>query len=429
MTTATGLHFASGLSDQKDADAAIRAVMRELAAALTGPVDLAVVFATPHFRDKFNEIHGRLRDTLGARHTIGVTAGGVIGVKRETENSPGLSVLAASLPGVTLSPFSTEGLDVHDDPAALRRAIWPSEMAEAGAPAGADVSHANAPAHDEPHDEPISDTNDADPRAILFLADPFSTAMTALLPGLGKALPHAPVIGGMASGARQPGGNRLLLDGAITDAGGVGLAIGGDVRVDLTVSQGCRPIGKPYVITKCQHNIIKELGGRGCLDVAKEMLETLSEEDRQLLQVNGWHLGRVVNEYKERFGRGDFLIRHIIGIDPNHGYMAVGDTNMRVGQTVQFHVRDQRTAREDFAMLLEAQKLHGNHGGALLFSCNGRGTNLFDEPNTDATIVYDALGDIPLAGCFAAGEIGPVGHENHLHGHTASLAVIRPSGA
>ena len=138
-------------------------------------------------------------------------------------------------------------------------------------------------------------------------------------------------------------------------------------------------------------------------------------------------VGRVINEYKDRFGRGDFLIRNIVGIDPKARYLAISDPQTRAGQTIQFHVRDDKTAIEDFQMLLEAQNLHGPAAGALLFSCNGRGTRLFSNPNTDATIIHDALGNIPLAGFFCAGEIGPVAGQNFLHSHTASLAVFRPA--
>jgi len=166
-------------------------------------------------------------------------------------------------------------------------------------------------------------------------------------------------------------------------------------------------------------------GGRNALAVIQEMLREVPERDTQMVQSNGLLVGRVINEYKGHFGRGDFLIRGVVGVDQEAGYIAIGDPQIRVGQTIQFHVRDQRTAEEDFQLLLEAQKLHGDAGGALLFSCNGRGTRLFDHPDADATMIHHALGDLPLAGFFAAGEIGPVGKENFVHGHTASLVVFR----
>lgn len=216
-----------------------------------------------------------------------------------------------------------------------------------------------------------------------------------------------------------------MLDGTVRDSGAIALAVGGDVQVDITVSQGCRPIGQPLVITKAKRNVILELGGRKALPAITDMIEHLGDDDRHLVRTGGLFVGRVINEYKARFGRGDFLIRNLMGYDEESGYVAVNDTNVRTGQTVQFHVRDQRTAREDFSLLLEAQKVHGPGAGALLFSCNGRGLKLFDKPNADADMIHGALGDMPLAGFFAAGEIGPVGGQAFLHGHTASLMVFR----
>jgi small ligand-binding sensory domain FIST len=391
--------FASALSTRDDAARAAEDVVEQVLPRITGPVDLALVFVTPQHRNTINEIHDYLSLTLRPRITLGVAAGGVIGVRREVEDSPGLSLLTANLPGARLQPFTSDDLEQqwNNNPAAVR-------------------SFFTAP-------------NDGQlPAGVILLADPFSTPMTGVLPALTAALPGVPLIGGMASAARQANDNRLLFGDDIRRGGLIGLAVGGSARVDCTVSQGCRAIGKPLIITKAKRNVVFELGGRNALEVARDLLDSVTETDRQLLQTSGWLVGRVINEYKDRFGRGDFLIRQVIGIDPQAGYIAIGDAQVRVGQTIQFHVRDQKTAREDFSLLLEAQKLHDNDrgAGALLFSCNGRGTHLFSEPDTDANLIHRALGDIPLAGFFAGGEIGPVGSENFLHGHTASLAVIRP---
>ena len=391
----TGLQFASALSTSEPTEDAVAQVITSLRSELWGPADLVLAFVTPHHRTQIDTLRQRLREALEPGVLLAVTAGGVIGVRRETEETAGLSVLAARLPGVELRPFAAADIEpkLKQDPQVIRAML--------------------------------SGSADSMPRGVVLIADPFSTPVTSMLPALTAALPGVPVVGGMASGARQPGGNRLLLNGDVHTQGFVGVALNGAIRVDSTVSQGCRPVGKPLVITKAKRNVVMELGGRPALHVARELLDTVSSEDRELLTSNGWHLGRVINEYKDRFGRGDFLIRGIVGVDPSAGYVAVADTQTRVGQTVQFHVRDQKSAREDFALLLEAQKLHGSAGGALLFSCNGRGTHLFSEPNVDACLVGDALADMPMAGFFAAGEIGPVGKENFLHGHTASLAVIR----
>jgi small ligand-binding sensory domain FIST len=135
-------------------------------------------------------------------------------------------------------------------------------------------------------------------------------------------------------------------------------------------------------------------------------------------------IGTVIDEYKDRFGRGDFLVRSILGMDQKKEAIAVGDTP-RVGQTVQFHVRDAATAHEDLQLLLDAQQLKEAPLGAMLFTCNGRGARLFKDGRNDVQTIRDRLGDLPLAGFFAAGEIGPIGGRCFVHGHTASLALVR----
>jgi small ligand-binding sensory domain FIST len=240
---------------------------------------------------------------------------------------------------------------------------------------------------------------------------------------------RVPIIGGMASASTAPQNNLLLLDDSIMRTGGVGVTISGDVAVDVMVSQGCRPIATPLVVTSGRRNVIRELGGRRALDVVREVVEGLDEESRRLI-ANGMFIGRVVNEYKERFGRGDFLIRAVLGVEQESGAIVVGDS-VRVGQTVQFHVRDADTAHEDLRLLLAAQQLQTPPLGSLLFTCNGRGTRLFQEPHHDAKTCADTLkGDngtpMPIAGFFCAGEIGPIGDHSFVHGHTATLAMIRP---
>ncbi len=239
------------------------------------------------------------------------------------------------------------------------------------------------------------------------------------------------MVGGIASGGEEVGENRLMLDDAILEEGAVGLSLSGDIDVQTTVSQGCRPIGQPFVITKAKRHVVQQLGGHNALQVIQEMAQELDEEDQQLVHDNGLLVGRVINEYKQRFGRGDFVVRGLIGVDQDQGYIAIGDPQVRIGQTIQFHVRDQKTAAEDLAMVLDLQKVHGPGAGGLLFTCNGRGTNLFDAPDTDANLIHGALGEMPLAGIFAAGELGPLGSEqtSFVHGHTASLVVFRSMNA
>ncbi|MHC5005278.1 MAG: FIST signal transduction protein, partial [Planctomycetota bacterium] len=266
-----------------------------------------------------------------------------------------------------------------------------------------------------------------DHRVTIMLADPFTTPIQQLLPAVGRAGGPdrtVPIIGGLASGASQPGHNALALDEEVSAAGAYGVTLSGRLTVDSIVSQGCRPVGKSVVITKLKGNLVAELGGQPPMAVLKEAAVEMDERDRALLN-RGLLLGVVIDEYKDHFGRGDFLVRNVTGLDPKRGVITVADDGLRVGQTVQFHVRDAATASEDLQLLLDAQELAAPPFAALLFTCNGRGTRLFAEPNHDLDILRGRLGEVPIAGFFAAGEIGPIGERSFLHGHTASIALLR----
>jgi small ligand-binding sensory domain FIST len=218
-----------------------------------------------------------------------------------------------------------------------------------------------------------------------------------------------------------------LLLGANTFAeGAVALHVSGPVRLQTVVSQGCRPIGRPFVVTKAERNIIYELGGKPALVQLREIFDTLPTSEQRLVQ-RALHVGRVVSEYQERFEQGDFLVRNVVGIDANSGAIAIGDY-LRPGQTVQFHIRDEEAADAELKQLMVDAKSKGggSPAGALLFTCNGRGTRMFSQPNHDADAIAHAFGPIPLAGFFAQGELGPIGQHNFIHGFTASIGLFYP---
>jgi small ligand-binding sensory domain FIST len=219
----------------------------------------------------------------------------------------------------------------------------------------------------------------------------------------------------------------LLLNGKAHDAGAVGVRVDGAVRIRSVVSQGCRPIGQPFVVTKAERNLIHELGGRPALEQLQALFQSLGPDDQALAR-KGLHVGQVINEYQDHFRRGDFLVRNVQGIDSNNGAIAIGDW-ARVGHTVQFHVRDADTADEDLGeLLLAASDSAPAVSGALVFTCNGRGTRLFAEPDHDAVAVSRQWPGISTAGFFAQGEIGPIGGKNFVHGFTASIALFESSG-
>jgi small ligand-binding sensory domain FIST len=228
----------------------------------------------------------------------------------------------------------------------------------------------------------------------------------------------------MASGIPGAGQCRLLHAGGVADQGAVGLLLQGPIGLRSIVSQGCRPIGRHMIITRAEDNIIFELGGRPPLEQLKELWQTLTPEEQGLFQ-QGLHVGRVISEYRGDFQRGDFLVRNVLGLDRATGALAITD-RVRVGQTVQFHVRDAQTADEDLHALLQLDlNAHDKRpAGALVFSCNGRGTRLFPEPHHDARTIHQEAGAIPLAGFFAQGELGPIGGQNFIHGFTASVALF-----
>jgi small ligand-binding sensory domain FIST len=210
-----------------------------------------------------------------------------------------------------------------------------------------------------------------------------------------------------------------VLNHQVFTDGAVGVIIGPGVTLSSVVSQGCRPIGRPLAVTKAERNIIYELAGQPALHRLMQMAtDGISARDVQLIN-QGLHMGLVIDEHKAEFARGDFLIRNVIGADRANGAIAIGD-EIEVGTTVQFHVRDAEAADEDLREMLADRRAEG----VLLFTCNGRGTRLFDEPDHDAGVIGDLLGDPPVAGFFAAGEIGPVGGTNFVHGFTASMALF-----
>lgn len=355
--------------------------------------DLAVLFATHHHGPDFEPLVLELERRLKPAHLLGCAAESVIGPDVEIEERPGLTLWAAALPGAAIHPFRME-----------------QEAVEA---AGTDAEW-RALAGVDPEKRP----------SFLLLADPFSIDVERVLSGLDAAYPGAVTAGGMASGAREPGGNRLFLGGRILDDGLVGVALTGGVALQPIVSQGCRPVGKAFVVTKARENLILELGGRPAMAVLKETIEGLPERDQGLLR-NGIHLGRVVDERLQHFGVGDFLIRSVIGVSPDHG-IAVNDL-IRPGRTVQFHVRDAKSASAELDHLLseKAAGKEGSPAGALMFSCNGRGSRMFGTPNHDVAALNRAAPGCPVAGFFAAGEIGPVGGRPFIHGFTSSMVLLR----
>jgi len=355
--------------------------------------DLAVVFASHHYGPEFVELIRSLYDKINTRNLIGCTGESIIGPTAEIEGRPSITVWAARLPDVRIFPFVIDQEDLEG-------------MTEASA-----------------WYDRLGTTPDESP-SFVVLPEPFSINVDACLNRIDAFFPGCTVAGGIASGANGPGQNRLFANDQALRQGMVGVALSGNVDISSVVSQGCRPVGKPFVITKATENLVEELGGRPALQVLREVYEQAKPADRKLME-SGMHVGRLVDEHVEDYGPGDFVIRNMMGVYQNRA-LAIGDF-LRPGQTVQFHVRDAEIADADFQSLLESnsQQYSGSPMGALLFSCNGRGRSFFKQANHDIGLVNAWNESCATAGFFAQGEIGPVGGKTFIHGFTSSLLVFR----
>jgi small ligand-binding sensory domain FIST len=259
----------------------------------------------------------------------------------------------------------------------------------------------------------------------LAFVDPFHLDSERWLNQWNEAFAGLPIVGGLATGKFSDQRTQVYLNGQVFEEGGVAISVGGNIQLLSVISQGCTPIGETWTLTGVDRNVIQRIGNRPAYEVLAETFEGLPA-DEQLKASRGMFVGLVINEYLDDFHRGDFLIRNLLGADPGTGNIAVG-AFPRIGQTLQFQRRDAAAATEDLRELLTRAK--SRIGGATIYggclcSCNGRGSNLFGQPNHDAGIIQQQIGPFGLTGFFCNGEIGPVGDRNFLHGFTASLALF-----
>ena len=381
------MKIGAGFSTVPDAAEAATEAADEARERLAGnpDVELACLFLSPAHLDEAEEAADALRERLRPRHLLGCVAEGVVGRSRELEDGPGVAVWAAALPGAEIEPFHAVAVDANGGTAI-----------------------AGFPELD-------------DPAVVVMLADPFTFPSGPFLTRLNEERPGTPLVGGIAAGGGEPGAQALLLDDEVHREGAIGAVLSG-VRVVSVVSQGCAPIGRDAVITSAEGNVVYELAGRPAVERLRSEIASLSPEE-QRLAAGGILAGLVIDENRSDYRRGDYLMRGVLGADEESGAIAVGE-RVRVGQTLRFHVRDARSADEDLRRALAEAVPRGDAAGALLFTCNGRGTAMFPEADHDAKAVAGALGSDALAGFFCGGEIGPVGGRSFLHGFTATLAVF-----
>lgn len=397
------MKWVSSLSSAKKSDAAVREVIAQVRQSLDGEKPhLLVLFITPHFEKDYSEAHKSVSEAFPSAYLVGCSAGGIIGGNEEVESRPAISLAAAVLPNVQIHPFRVEDEempDLDDGPRSWHKLIG--------------VDPAN-----EPH--------------FIILSDPFTIQIENFLAGMDFAYPKSVKIGGLASGAGAPGKNALFLNEQVSRSGLVGIALSGNVVIDPLVAQGCRPIGTPYPITDCDRNILLGLDGQPPLQKLQEIYETLEPRDQDLLQ-HSLFLGIASDSNIGDPATGDFLIRNIVSADPQKGYLAVGAL-LRVGQSVQFHLRDSETSHQDLKQVLDAyakrkpvpaQGVPATSKGVLLFSCAGRGEHLYGKSNHDSLLFGRMVGGWPISGFFCNGEIGPVGKSTYVHGYTSCFGVVQ----
>ena len=200
----------------------------------------------------------------------------------------------------------------------------------------------------------------------------------------------------------------------------VGLAMRGNLEVDAVVAQGCRPVGSPMFVTRHER--------RPAVEILQQLFDRLAPRDRARAR-HSLFLGVVMDPRREIFGQGDFLVRNLVGIDPQSGAIGVA-ASLPDNAVVQFHLRDAETSAAELRELLgEHTRAHKEPtAAALLFSCLGRGQGLYRQLDHDSTLTREQLGaQLPIAGFFCNGEIGPVARHTFMHGYTSALMLFRPA--
>ena len=372
----------------------IRETAGQLLRELDAPPTFALVFITPDYADRAAEVLELIRVYGHVATVVGCSGLGLAGHGREMEEGSGLSLMLVSLPGGTATavPFDQEMVEASSGPA-----FWREKM---GRPP-------------------------EDVRAWLVFLNPYALNLELWLKQWNQAFAPIPAFGSVASGPEGDQEAWVLCNGGVVP-GGVALALEGDFAVQAVVSQGCKPIGEPLTVTQAERNVLLTLGSRPAYEVLSDVYKELSDSERE--QARG-HLfaGLAVSEYLDEYKRGDFLVRNIIGADPKSGAVAI-NALPRVGQTLQYQLRDSRMASDELRRLLREQAaiLPEPPFAALLCTCHGRGQGLFGRAHHDAGLLNDYFPNLPMAGVFSKCQVGPVGDRSFAHGYTAAIALLSP---
>ncbi len=412
------MQWVSAVSTEPSLEAAIEDVSQRVMAALGSPPDLLLVFIASAFSSEYSRLMPLLRDRLPATAMVGCGGSGIVGNLdgthvEEIEDDSALCVMAARLPGVQVHTFHLDREDLPDldgPPQTWIKAIGVEPAAR--------------------------------PSFVVF-ADPGLVQMNDLLQGLDYAYPGSVTVGGLASSDSLREAKQLFADFQAYRSGAVGVALSGNVAIEPIVAQGCRPIGQPFWVMECERNIVMQVAVQADSDTIadqgkaqpplkalRQIIDQLNEKDRELAQYSLF-VGLARDAFRQNLEPGDFLIRNLLGVDPNGGAIAIGD-RIRRGQRIQFHLRDADTSAEDLQAVLERYLRdrpddHPTVIGALMFACVGRGQGLYSKANFDSRLLRRYLGALPIAGFFCNGEIGPVGGSTFIHGYTSVFALFRPA--
>ncbi|GAC1460495.1 MAG: FIST C-terminal domain-containing protein [Chamaesiphon sp.] len=412
---ANQIKWANALSTRASLEAAVAELVNRAQESLQAPAELGLIFISSAYASEYPRLMPLLQEQLQIPALIGCGGGGIIGMNvqgevQEVEGEPAVSLSLASLDGVGIHTFH----------------IPPDALPDMDSSPDAWVNLIGIPPQDRPQ--------------FILLSDSFSSRINDLLQGLDFAYPGSVKVGGLASTGSMGVQNGLFCNYQLYREGTVGVALTGNIVLETIVAQGCRPIGQPYRVSKGEQNILLELAeedatgttncaetGRTPLEVLRDLIEKLSEADKQLAQ-HSLFVGVARDEFKQQLGHGDFLIRNLLGVDPRVGAIAIGD-RVRPGQRIQFHLRDAHTSAEDLELLLKRYQKNlsdaPSAAGALMFSCLGRGEGLYGQPNFDSQLFRRYLKNIPIGGFFCNGEIGPVGGTTFLHGYTSVFGICR----
>lgn len=330
-------------------------------------------------------------EELAPAQTVGCTASGILAGTEELTSGPAVVVWAIAL----------------GDGASVEVAELTAEQLDEG------IAVRGVPEPDE--SERTS--------AVILLVDPAQLPLDITLRAFERRLPGVPVIGGVASLIPRPDAPLLCRPGVRGNAG-LALRFRG-VDVLPCVSQGARAIGPELIVTAGGAGAIHRLDGRAAIDVLRDTVNGLPDDERTRIQ-HGLLLGVAVGGDDEQQGPNDYIVRGLAAADSETGAVAIG-APVEVGQVVRLHVRDPEAASRDLIEALRLRRAAAGSApiaGALAFTCNGRGRDMFGFDDHDADTIQHELGPLPLAGMVSAGEIGPVGGRPFAHSFTATVAVF-----